>query len=141
MTSWKILIVDDSRVVRQAFQARLEAEGYKVCTAEDASSALAAARDFKPHVVLMDVNFPADVGTVSWDGFRLLAWLRSTGAITGARAIIITSDPPEKHEQQARLLRVDGLLQKPVRVTELLAVLKRCTSGVVLTSGAAPIIR
>jgi CheY-like chemotaxis protein len=130
MTRKKILIVDDSRVVLKAFQSRLEAEGYEIRTAEDPSSALTAAREYEPDVLIMDVNFPADVGAVSWDGIKLLTWLRASGAASRVPAIIITSDLAQKHDHRARLAGAVAVFQKPVKVTQLLEAIRTCTEGV-----------
>jgi len=137
MTGKRILIVDDSQLVLTAFRARLEAEGYEIRTAEDPNTALTLAPEFNPDVLIMDVNFPADVGTVSWDGIRLLSWLQSTGVTPRSSAIIITSDLPQKHEARARTVGATTILQKPVRVKELLAAIERCCSKVRLRASSA----
>jgi len=126
MTRKKLLIVDDCRVVLTTFRARLEAEGYEIRTAEDPSDALTIAPEFDPDVLIMDVNFPAAVGTVSWDGIKLLAWLQSTGVTPRSSAVIITSDLPHKHESRARMVGATAVLQKPVKVKELLSAIERC---------------
>jgi DNA-binding NarL/FixJ family response regulator len=65
-----VLIVDDHPSFRATARMLLEAEGYDVIgEAPDGRSALAAARELAPDVVLLDVNLP-DI-----DGFDVAARL------------------------------------------------------------------
>jgi DNA-binding NarL/FixJ family response regulator len=54
-----VLIVDDHAAFRTAARALLEAEGFRVLgEAADGASALQAAGELKPDVVLLDVQLP-----------------------------------------------------------------------------------
>jgi len=65
-----VLIVDDHPSFRATARMLLEAEGYRVVgEAPDGTSAIAAARELRPDVVLLDVNLP-DI-----DGFEVAARL------------------------------------------------------------------
>ena len=65
-----VLIVDDHPSFRATARMLLEAEGYRVVgEAPDGISAIAAARELRPDVVLLDVNLP-DI-----DGFEVAARL------------------------------------------------------------------
>jgi CheY-like chemotaxis protein len=80
-----VLIVDDHPSFRATARSLLEAEGYAVVgEAEDGASALEAADELRPDVVLLDVQLP------DLDGFevsrRLLA--RTNGS---APAVVLTS--------------------------------------------------
>lgn len=130
----KILVVDDSMVVLKAFQARLQAEGFKVATAADPSAALASAREFGPDLIIMDINFPPDVGTVSWDGIKLISWLRVSGATGKVPTIVITSDNAELHRERALRAGATAVFQKPVKVSALLNAIRSCGESV-----AAPV--
>jgi DNA-binding NarL/FixJ family response regulator len=78
-----ILIVDDGAGFRRLARKLLESEGYEVVgEAPDGDTAMRAARELDPDVVLLDVNLP------DCNGFDLAP--RLTHAQPGA-AIIITS--------------------------------------------------
>ena len=58
-----VLIVDDHPSFRASARAVLEAEGFEIVgEANDGASALTAARDLKPDVVILDVQLPDATG-------------------------------------------------------------------------------
>src|SRR6187402_890501 len=58
-----VLIVDDHPSFRASARAVLEADGFEIVgEASDAASALTAARDLKPDIVLLDVQLPDATG-------------------------------------------------------------------------------
>jgi DNA-binding response OmpR family regulator len=74
-----ILVVDDDPIFLKATAMKFESNGFEVITAKDGSEAIQAARRKKPNLLVLDVNFPPDVasgGSVPWDGFRIMSWLR-----------------------------------------------------------------
>jgi CheY-like chemotaxis protein len=76
-----VLIVDDHAAFRSAARALLESGGFVVVgEAEDGASALAAAGELQPQVVLLDVQLP-DV-----DGFAVAERLHPDGPL-----IVLTS--------------------------------------------------
>jgi DNA-binding NarL/FixJ family response regulator len=78
-----ILIVDDHPSFRASARMLLEAEGFDVVgEAQDGLSAIAAARELRPEVVLLDVQLP-DI-----DGFEVASRLR---AERDAPAIVLVS--------------------------------------------------
>jgi CheY-like chemotaxis protein len=56
--SKRVLVVDDNRDAADSLRMLLELDGHKVKTAYDGSDALAAAREFQPEVVLLDLGLP-----------------------------------------------------------------------------------
>lgn len=78
-----MLIVDDHPSFRTSARALLESEGFDVVgEAEDGSSALRAARELRPDLVVLDVQLP------DTDGFAVAAALTADGA---APAVVLTS--------------------------------------------------
>src|SRR6185369_8554242 len=82
-TGKKILLVDDDAIILKTTSMKLQSHGYAVVTATDGPSAIQAVRTEKPHLILLDLNFPADAGggAVSWDGLLIVSWLRRVGAL------------------------------------------------------------
>src|SRR5258705_6676508 len=78
-----VLIVDDHPSFRANARAVLEAEGFEVVgEAEDGESALRAAAELMPQLVLLDVQLP-DI-----DGFEVAARLTKGG---GGPAVVLVS--------------------------------------------------
>jgi DNA-binding NarL/FixJ family response regulator len=81
--STRVLIVDDHPTFRSTARLLLESEGFDVIgEAPDGMSAIVAAGELHPDLVLLDVNLP-DI-----DGFDVAA--RITSAL-GAPAVVLTS--------------------------------------------------
>ena len=57
-----VLVADDNADNRAILVARLAAQGYRTVVANDGEEALAAAREHRPHVILLDVMMPKKDG-------------------------------------------------------------------------------
>jgi DNA-binding NarL/FixJ family response regulator len=78
-----VLIVDDHAGFRAYAREMLESEGFRVVgEAPDAASAITAAQQLQPDIVLLDVHLP------DLDGFRAS---KRIAAANGAPAIVLTS--------------------------------------------------
>jgi DNA-binding NarL/FixJ family response regulator len=78
-----VLIVDDHAGFRAHARRLLECEGYRVVgEAVDSASALEAARQLEPELVLVDVHLPGA------DGFELTTRLE---ALPGPPVVVLTS--------------------------------------------------
>jgi len=120
-----VLIADDSPLILRTLQFRIQSAGYRVFTASDASEAFEKVRTEKPDVIIMDINFPPDVGFGgggAWDGYRILEWMKRNGSIEEGETveIIITGDDLGKHTDKATAAGISGLFQKPIDVDALL---------------------
>jgi two-component system OmpR family response regulator len=70
-TPVRILVVDDEPDLTEVLCGTLRYEGWLVCGATDGASAVAAARDFEPDAVILDVMLP------DFDGLTVLRKLRA----------------------------------------------------------------
>ena len=78
-----VLIVDDHQGFRSAARALLEDAGFEIVgEAGDGSSAIAAARELRPEIVLLDIQLP------DLDGFTVAERLDEEGL---PAAIVLTS--------------------------------------------------
>ena len=86
MPRLRVLVVDDHEGFRAVARALLERDGLKVVAeAADGSSALEAALDVEPDVVLLDVHLP------DLDGFEVS---RRLAALPRPPTVVLTSSRP-----------------------------------------------
>jgi CheY-like chemotaxis protein len=120
----KILIVDDDAVIVKTTSLKLEAHGYEVVTASDCSGAIQAVRREKPDLILLDLNFPAYVGAVAWDGFLLMSWLGRLPEAKDIPVIIISGEEPARNKDRSLACGALAFFQKPINHNGLLSVIQ-----------------
>ena len=102
----KILLVEDDDALANVYVMRLQAEGFDVKRVANGEDALAAAKDHKPDLVLLDVMMP------KVSGFDVLDILRNTPETANLRIIMLTALSQESDKQRAQGLGVDDYLVK-----------------------------
>jgi two-component system OmpR family response regulator len=122
-----ILVVDDNNVVLKAFELKLKALGFTVITASDGSSAVSTARQNRPDLIVLDINFPPEVGGsgLQWDGFNIMEWMRRFREVAEIPVIIITSGDPVKYKARAMASGASAFFQKPINHEEFLVAVRR----------------
>ncbi len=123
----KILVVDDNTIVLKAFELKLKALGFKVFTAIDGSGAVSIARQERPDLIVLDINFPPEVGStgLQWDGFNIMEWMRRFREVAEIPVIIITSGDPARYKSRALAAGASGFFQKPINHEEFLLAVRR----------------
>jgi DNA-binding response OmpR family regulator len=137
----KILVVDDNKVILQTTSTQLKAAGYEVLTAEDGASAIRQARQLQPDLILLDLNFPPDVGHgggIPWDGFLILSWLRRTNGMEKVPVIVITGGDLEKHKDRWVEAGVQDIFLKPIDHEALLAAIRWALDQEIAEQDPAP---
>lgn len=115
---YKVLIVDDSPVLRIMLSEMLKTLGHTVVgEADSAAGGLKAFRDKKPDVVTLDVSLPDE------NGLQVLEKLRKIDP--SAKVIIVTGNDQKAVEDKAMSLRALGVLHKPFDEAELSAMLDK----------------
>jgi two-component system KDP operon response regulator KdpE len=110
-----ILVVDDEPQIARTLRINLTARGYDVCTAADGATALRAASDRKPDLVVLDLGLPDLHGTVVIE--RLRRWTTTPIVVLSAR-----TDATDK--VLALDAGADDYVTKPFGMDELLARLR-----------------
>ena len=105
-TAKKILLVEDDEALAGVYQARLEIEGFDVMQVNNGEKALAAAREFKPDLILLDAMMP------KISGFDVLDILRNTPDTKNIKVIMLTALSQPKDKERAENLGVDDYLVK-----------------------------
>lgn len=105
----RVLLVDDEALVRRVVERALGEAGYAVRAAADGAEALAAVTKEPADLILLDRSMPGVPGAA------LVGALRA--AAPKARVVYFSGEDVPADERGV----VDGVIQKPVRVDELLA--------------------
>jgi DNA-binding NarL/FixJ family response regulator len=113
-----VLIVDDHPSFRASARRMLEAGGYEVIgEAADGTSAIAAARELHPDLVLLDIRLP------DLDGFQVAERLALNG---WSPAIVLTSSRDRADfGNEVDASPADGFIPKSELSTEAIALLIR----------------
>jgi CheY-like chemotaxis protein len=125
----KILIVDDDAVIIKTTSAKLKSHGYQVVAALDAAEAVSAVRQEKPDLILLDISFPPDVGSVDWDGFKIMAWLQRIDEARNTPIIVITGGDPAKYKERSLAAGAVAFFNKPIQHDELLPLIAQVLLG------------
>ena len=126
--SKNVLVVDDDEIIRVTTGSKLQKAGYQVRTAGDCSEAIAAVGENRPDIILLDLNFPPDVGhggMVAWDGFRLMHWLRGLQNTGDTEFIVISGSNSADCKRRAMATGAAAYFQKPLDHERLLQVMHR----------------
>jgi two-component system cell cycle response regulator DivK len=95
-----VLLVDDDRDTREMYAIALTLSQFEVIQAADGQTALTAASEFLPDVIVTDLSGP------NLNGFELLEWLRASPRTSRMRAIVLTGWTDER--TRARALAADA---------------------------------
>ncbi len=121
----RVLVVDDEELVRTGLRLILEAEPdlTVVGTAVDGSSGVAAARRFKPDVVLMDIRMPG------LDGLAATRELLGGEDPAGCKVVILTTFDVDEHVYEALRAGASGFLLKDVPADQLAHAIRVAAAG------------
>ncbi|MGB8021950.1 MAG: response regulator transcription factor [Candidatus Nanopelagicales bacterium] len=129
----RVLVVDDEVALAGVVASYLVREGYLVEQAHDGPSAVAAARDQRPDLVVLDVMLPG------FDGIEVCRQVRT---FTDAYIVMLTARDEEIDKVVALSTGADDYLVKPFSPRELIARVKAMlrrprVSAAAADSGAA----
>jgi two-component system, chemotaxis family, chemotaxis protein CheY len=115
----QILIVDDSRSIRELLTSVLHGAGHSVTSAEDGEDGLNIAKTSKFDLVITDVNMPV------MDGIELLKCLRTLPDYTFRPILILTTEFSQEMKMKGKSAGATGWLVKPFDPAKLIDVIKR----------------
>jgi CheY-like chemotaxis protein len=114
----RVLVADDNADAAESLKMMLQLLGHEVQAVDDGEQALAAARQFRPHVVILDIGMPR------LDGLSAARQLRAmpNGADFTLVALTGWGQPQDRHESAAA--GFDHHFVKPVSIEALSEVLE-----------------
>jgi two-component system, cell cycle response regulator len=111
----RILVAEDSLVVRTLVCDQLEEEGYEVVEAVDGESALVQCALINPDAILLDIEMPG------LDGHQVLARLKADPAFSDIPVVFLTGRTSTGDMVQGLRAGAHDYLKKPFEPAELLA--------------------
>lgn len=105
-TAKKILLVEDDEGLAQVYIARLKVDGFNVRRVPNGEDALAAAVEFHPDLILLDIMMP------KVNGFDVLDILRNTPETANVKIVMLTALSQEADRKRAEDMGVDDYLVK-----------------------------
>jgi two-component system chemotaxis response regulator CheY len=118
--AFKVLLVDDSRVVRSCVKVHLMGHGLDFVEASNGEAALQVLKRTAVDLIISDIEMPG------MDGITLVKRVRA-GATTISRAvpiILLTGQEGEEWRQQALRAGASDFVNKPVASANLLDVVR-----------------
>jgi PAS domain S-box-containing protein len=115
----KVLIIDDEKAIQTAMQKALKNEGYTLCFAENGKDGIKTLKKEKPALVFLDLRMP------EMDGIEFLKQIKLTHA-TPYTVAVITGHGDDKDIEQCYKLGITNFLRKPLSMTEVCCLAKRC---------------
>ena len=108
-----ILVADDDERIASSLRRALDYAGYEVTVAHSGPTAVGAATEFKPDLIVLDVMMPG------YDGFEVVRRLRGAGDDVPILMLTARTEVPDRVEGLA--VGADDYLTKPFALEELLA--------------------
>ena len=116
--SARVLVVDDQPLNVKVLEAKLSSEYYEVISATDGAGALAAMREEKPDIVLLDIMMPG------MDGFEVCRQMKADPSLVHIPVIVITALSEARDRVRGLEAGADDFLTKPINENALFARLR-----------------
>jgi two-component system, cell cycle response regulator DivK len=110
----RILVVEDDLLNRMFLSATLETSGYEVRMATDGEHVIAAAQEFAPDLITMDINLP------NISGVQLIRRLKAEPRFRDTPVLAITAYVGRGEEREVRRAGASDFLAKPISIKSLL---------------------
>lgn len=110
MSAPRVLVVDDNTMNNELVSFILGAADFDVDVAMDAAQAQARLPEFRPELILMDIQMPG------MSGLELTQLLKSDPATRGIVIVAFTAYAMKGDEAKLREAGCDGYISKPINV-------------------------
>jgi two-component system KDP operon response regulator KdpE len=132
LSAGRILVVDDEPQIRRVMRMTLTAAGYEIDDAKTGEEALLKVRDFRPDLVLLDINMPGMGGVAACKAIR---------ADTSIAIVMLTVRNSEADKVEALDAGADDFITKPFSTPELLARIRAALRRVPLSQSSTARLR
>jgi CheY-like chemotaxis protein/anti-sigma regulatory factor (Ser/Thr protein kinase) len=116
---WRILVVDDSLENRVLLTRLLTHIGCSVKEADSGEQAIKIFRQWRPHLICMDMRMPV------MDGFEATRKIRTLPGAESVRIVAVTANVLEERRQDILAAGCDEIIYKPFRDQDILDAMSR----------------
>lgn len=110
----KVLVIDDSNVIKVKITSILEMEGYEVIAAEDGKLGIHLAKSHLPDLILCDIMMP------EVDGYQVFQELKKHQETSTIPFLFLTAKADKSDLRVGMSLGADDYLTKPFEIDDLL---------------------
>ncbi len=103
----KVMVIDDSKVIRRSAASMLAKEGFTVFTAEDGFDALSKIAENEPEIIFVDIMMPR------LDGYQTCALIKNNSRFKGTPVVMLSSKEGLFDKAKGRVVGSDSYLTKP----------------------------
>ena len=115
----RVLIADDEPNIVVSLEFLMQQSGYDIRTATSGDEALKAAREFRPHLMLLDVMMPVR------NGYEICRAVREDPGLKGMKIVMLTAKGRELEVTKGFAIGADAYVTKPFATQELLGTVRR----------------
>ena len=120
MTSYKVLVVEDSPTMRQLIVFALKRiRGFQIVEANDGVDGLKKLSTQKFDLILTDINMPI------MDGLKLVSMVRNDPNYKETPIIVITTEGATEDRERALALGANEYITKPIQTMKILETVKK----------------
>jgi CheY-like chemotaxis protein len=109
----RVVVIDDSTLVREAARVALSLVGWEVLVADSGEQGIVLVEAEQPDAVLLDVVMPG------MDGIAVAEHLLQAPVTSASPVIMLTAQDPAEAEQRLRKAGVAGTIAKPFEAERL----------------------
>lgn len=115
MRGHRVMVIDDNHMNLELVSYMLEAAAFTVKVEVDAVTALKSIPDFKPHLILMDIQLPG------MDGLELTGLLKDDPLTSHIVVVAFTAYAMKGDEAKMLGAGCDGYISKPINVSTFIS--------------------
>jgi PleD family two-component response regulator len=118
----RVLLLDDSRIALEFQRMLLQRHGFEVRVCDMLDQVATQVADWRPHVIVSDVDLPEAEYT------DLVSFFRTEAATSGIPVVLCSGLPLDELERLSRERGADGFVSKSENISSLPELLKRLGS-------------
>ena len=115
----KVLVVDDSRAIRQSISFVLEQNGFEIIEGADGLEGLEKLASEKPDLIITDVNMP------NMDGITFIKKVREKPDFKFVPILVLTTESQSSVMEEGKAAGATGWIVKPFSTDKLLSAVRK----------------